>query len=210
MPDIRPIQPKDFGRAVEILVSSFLADPFQMGLLPEDGKQAKRLERYFSNLLGKALSPGSPYLAEVAALDDPNIADAVALWLRPDFRTRAPEQKTNLMQRFRSIAEYPQVFGVTSIRAFRADRSCMKALPTFPVWYLNYLGTHPTSQGRGAGSALIRHRIAAADTEGVPCYLESSSKENVAYYERFGFEVQQELPNFSVVPLTTMLKQPAG
>ncbi|KAL2264325.1 hypothetical protein VTK26DRAFT_7291 [Humicola hyalothermophila] len=61
------------------------------------------------------------------------------------------------------------------------------------AWYLNYLGTKPSSQGRGYASKLLRDMMARADAENRPIYLESSSQANNAYYEKFGFEVKRDI-----------------
>jgi GNAT superfamily N-acetyltransferase len=43
-------------------------------------------------------------------------------------------------------------------------------------------------QGAGLGSALLRHRLARADADGLPAYLEASSPRSRALYLRHGFE----------------------
>lgn len=64
--------------------------------------------------------------------------------------------------------------------------------PPEPHWYLNMLATHPDWQRRGLGVMLMREVFAIADSEGVGCYLETETEENVAYYRRHGFEVRTE------------------
>ncbi|KAH6631865.1 hypothetical protein F5144DRAFT_490368 [Chaetomium tenue] len=61
------------------------------------------------------------------------------------------------------------------------------------AWFLAYLGTKPNSQGRGYAAKLLRDMMARADAEKRPIYLESSSQANNAYYEKFGFEVKQDV-----------------
>lgn len=82
-------------------------------------------------------------------------------------------------------------------RNLPAGRSVSKALapvrPREPHWYLSAIGTHTTARAAGHGSALLRSRLARCDAEGAPAYLESSNKENVPYYQRFGFEVIEEI-----------------
>ncbi len=51
------------------------------------------------------------------------------------------------------------------------------------------LGVRPDAQRRGLGSKLIEPVLRRADRDGVACYLETSDRANVAYYERFGFKV---------------------
>jgi ribosomal protein S18 acetylase RimI-like enzyme len=59
-------------------------------------------------------------------------------------------------------------------------------------WHLNMLATHPDWQRRGLGAALMAVGFAIADEAGLPCYLETETPENVAYYRRHGFEVRSE------------------
>jgi hypothetical protein len=40
--------------------------------------------------------------------------------------------------------------------------------------------------------------LAGADASGLPCYLQTSDPANVAYYQRFGFEVIQ--PAIETIP----------
>lgn len=61
--------------------------------------------------------------------------------------------------------------------------------PDEPHWYLATIGTDPERRGHGFGQALLGSRLEQCDREGIPAYLESSKQANIAYYERFGFEV---------------------
>ena len=42
-----------------------------------------------------------------------------------------------------------------------------------PHWYLMVIGTDPSKQGQGLGSALMEVVTSQADSAGVPCYLET-------------------------------------
>ena len=55
-------------------------------------------------------------------------------------------------------------------------------------WYLVYIGTRRTAQGKGYCRKLIEHVTKHADVEGKVTYLESSNDRNPAIYRRFGFE----------------------
>jgi ribosomal protein S18 acetylase RimI-like enzyme len=59
--------------------------------------------------------------------------------------------------------------------------------PPEPSWYLGTLGVDPEHQGRGVGSALLRHWLSREDAEAGEGYLETDRRENVAFYERAGF-----------------------
>jgi GNAT superfamily N-acetyltransferase len=64
--------------------------------------------------------------------------------------------------------------------------------PRPPHWYLSELAVDPPAQGRGVGSALIAHRLALCDRDGMPAYLENSNPRNTPLYERHGFRALAE------------------
>ena len=49
---------------------------------------------------------------------------------------------------------------------------------TEPHWYLPLIGVDVTKQGRGYGSALLRHALERCDRDGLPAYLEATSPLN--------------------------------
>ncbi len=61
--------------------------------------------------------------------------------------------------------------------------------PSDPCWYLPLIGVDPRCQGRGYGSALLRHALERCDRDGMPSYLESSNPRNIPLYQRHGFEI---------------------
>jgi ribosomal protein S18 acetylase RimI-like enzyme len=81
--------------------------------------------------------------------------------------------------------------------------------PHEPHWYLASLGVAVGRQGLGVGSALMRPVLEHCDTEGIPCYLESSKERNVPFYRRHGFEVVAEVPlPGDGPPIWTMWRDP--
>ena len=62
-----------------------------------------------------------------------------------------------------------------------------------PHFYLAVLGTDPSAQGRGLGSAVLRGVLDQCDRDGVGAFLESSKESNIAYYARHGFRVTEEV-----------------
>jgi ribosomal protein S18 acetylase RimI-like enzyme len=70
-----------------------------------------------------------------------------------------------------------------------------KGHPTNHQHYdLALLGVEPELQGRGFGAALIQPVLSRCDRSGTPAYLESSKERNIAFYERHGFRVLEQLP----------------
>lgn len=60
-------------------------------------------------------------------------------------------------------------------------------------YYLPCIGVDPDCQGTGLGSAILAHLAAKADQENVGCYLENANPRNLPLYQRFGFQVVNEL-----------------
>src|SRR3546814_17490013 len=76
---------------------------------------------------------------------------------------------------------------------FRSVQSSIDAhRPQGRFWYLHYVGVRPEQQGKGHGGRIIRAQTAVADTEGLPCWLETATSANVPIYERLGFVTPAE------------------
>ncbi|MCB0207738.1 MAG: GNAT family N-acetyltransferase [Anaerolineae bacterium] len=61
--------------------------------------------------------------------------------------------------------------------------------PATPHYYLDCLGIAPAWQQKGLGSAILNFVTHKADVEQVGCYLESTNPRNLAFYQRFGFQI---------------------
>jgi ribosomal protein S18 acetylase RimI-like enzyme len=79
--------------------------------------------------------------------------------------------------------------------------------PPQPHRYLGTLGVDPEHQRRQVGTALLRAWLGRADEDGVPVYLETDRRENVAFYCREGFEVSGQAEILGV-PIWCMQRGP--
>jgi ribosomal protein S18 acetylase RimI-like enzyme len=66
----------------------------------------------------------------------------------------------------------------------------------------------PAHQGRGGGSALLRHALSRCDRDGDSAYLESSNPRNVTLYQRHGFEIIGKIQVGSSPTMLPMLRRP--
>lgn len=80
--------------------------------------------------------------------------------------------------------------------------------PHEPHWYLWMLGVDPRCQGKGYGSALLKHTLDRIDDAHATAYLESSTPKNIPLYERHGFEVIGLIQVADLPPITPMLRRP--
>lgn len=63
-------------------------------------------------------------------------------------------------------------------------------------YYIMTMGVLPERQGTGLGKKLMAKALEIADANNKPCYLETQNKNNVPFYQSFGFEVvtDKEIP----------------
>jgi ribosomal protein S18 acetylase RimI-like enzyme len=74
-------------------------------------------------------------------------------------------------------------------RAEAAIRLTAQAHPErFPHLYLYLIAVLPAHRGAGAGGAMLRTRLAAAEKEGIAAYLEASTEDSARLYQRSGFK----------------------
>ena len=65
--------------------------------------------------------------------------------------------------------------------------------PNRPHWYLPFIGADSANRGRGAGSVLMESVTKVCDEEKQLAYLICSHPMNMAFYERHGFEMMDEV-----------------
>ena len=82
--------------------------------------------------------------------------------------------------------------------------------PTVDHWYLPLIGVDVVEQGRGLGSALLRHALAICDGDGLPAYLEATHPRNRDLYVRHGFNVVGVIQAGSSPPIWSMRREPAS
>jgi ribosomal protein S18 acetylase RimI-like enzyme len=118
--------------------------------------------------------------------------DGVALWLPPgrDVGTWATIRSGFALPR--AVLRLPSSERRDLLQMLTQFEKRRHQLVPEPHWYLQSIGVDPSSQGTGAGSALLRDGLDRADAQQAPSYLETETEANVGFYERRGFVVLEE------------------
>ena len=80
----------------------------------------------------------------------------------------------------------------STLRVMRWVGDWSRRDPKTPHWHLGPVGVERHLQGQGIGGSLLREFCRRMDESRFTAYLATDKRENVAFYERFGFEVVGE------------------
>ncbi|MFL6139755.1 MAG: GNAT family N-acetyltransferase [Frankiaceae bacterium] len=165
-----------------LLAQAFHDDPFVRWWCPDPSTRVERATTLFTAnaRLGLALGDGLM----------PDDGSAVALYLPPG---TVIDDGTVAASGLVDVIEGSGDERAAQIGRFLATLGTLhaEAAPE-PHWQLFFLGVTPAAQGRGLGSGLVEEMTARARRDGVPCYLDTLTADNVAFYERRGYRVVGE------------------
>ncbi len=184
------VSSSEASRAVAALTSGFIADPFMRWIYPEAHSYLESFPKLVHLLSAPAFEDGTAYAA-----DD---YSGAALWLSPG-KTLDEEAIGKLIEE-------------TVRSEIREDLySVLEQMDTYhpsddPCWYLPFIGVDMARQGRGLGSALMKHALERCDEDGTHAYLESSNPANISLYERHGFQVMGRIDAGSAPPIHPMIR----
>jgi len=179
---ITPLQRNSIDRATITLERAFSPDPLFTWVFPASATRPAALQRFLRVPLEYGLRYGR--------VTTSHEGKAACVWLPPGPGVTIPRMIRS------GMLGVPLRTGVRPFVTFMTANETMdaihKARVPEPHWYLMIVGVDPELQGHGVGSAIIREGLALADRESQPCYLETSERRNLAFYERLGFVVLEE------------------
>jgi ribosomal protein S18 acetylase RimI-like enzyme len=161
----------DEQHAINVIVLAFSADPAARRMFPDPTQYLRHFPKFVKAFGGKAFDHGTAYHIDGFL--------GAALWLPPDVH---PDDEPLAVLIEGTVVEpvRQEVFAVIEQMANYHPRE--------PHWYLPLMGVDPTYQGKGLGTALMRHVLSRCDREKKLAYLESSNAKNIPLYKREGFE----------------------
>ena len=191
---------KELDDAAMVAARAFHNDPFFEYLDPHGVTRSRGLALFWRSELA-ALGKG----AKVSGARTPDgRLVGVSAWLPPgSYPLPVVNQLRQLVGAGRAMVLRPPALW----KGLRYLLAMDKAHPKDELWYLLLLVVDPSMQRSGIGGRLQEEGMAGADKEGLACYLETQKPENLVYYRRFGYDVEQELrPVTGGPPLWTMLR----
>jgi ribosomal protein S18 acetylase RimI-like enzyme len=179
-----------------VIVRAFEADPVVRWWFPDRGRHAATFGAFAAVFGGGAFDHRSAYVAPTDAGDG---CRAAALWLPPGV---GPDE-AKLVDLLEREVPADRIGRVLEMLVRMGSHH-----PSEPHWYLPLIGTDPSCQGCGHGSALLRDAADRLDAAGSVAHLESTHPRNVPLYERYGFEVVGRIELEDVPPVIPMVRRP--
>lgn len=178
--------------ASRMLARAFQDSSVYVYAFPDPNERIKKMLPAFESVLRYGMRYGKVYTTS-------DRVEGIAVWMRSEWT------KMTIRRMWWAHALWPAMrIGLgASIRMLRLNDYIERKhveLARFANLYLMLLGVDPEYQGNGYGGRLVKGMLVEADEAGLPCYLETTSEENVAFYEHLGFKV---IDNFTV-PKTTV------
>ncbi|MFE0591017.1 GNAT family N-acetyltransferase [Micromonospora echinospora] len=197
--EVRRIGPESTAEAASVLADAFDGYPWTAWTVAAD-RHRERLEAMFAQTVDAV---GLPYGDVWGVVGSDGRPVAVAVWLRPD-RPVPDEVWAGVAARDAELA------GDRHPAMLAADAACAQLRSTEPAFLLATVGVRRTHQGRGLGSRVLRPGLAKADHAHLPAVLETSSTQNVRFYQRLGFSVtgQAQVPGGG--PRVWAMRRPAS
>lgn len=188
---IRQLTAADATRALDVLTLAFESDPPSRWIWRDRRQYLEAFPRFAEAFGGVALDLGTAH-----CFGD---FGGVSLWLPPGV--------------------FPDEEGLVDVIGQTLSGERREAMysiigqmeiyhPVEPHWHLPLIGVSPEHQGRGIGSALLRHMLRRCDRDQLPAYLEATSPRNILLYARHGFEAAGCIQLDDCPPIVPMIRAP--
>jgi GNAT superfamily N-acetyltransferase len=194
--EVRKARPTDAAAVASALAAAFTDDPVFRWILPDDTARPAATRAFF-DLVVEILAPHDDTWTTTAGVT------GAALWV-PAGRAPMSDDRAD-----RFAAELTELCAPHDGRILELVALMDQLHPHEPHEYLWFVGVVPAAQGHGLGSALIAPVLQRADRAGHPAYLEATSPQNKALYERHGFRAAAPFAVAGGPPMWPMWRDPA-
>ena len=179
--DIIKLEKNQLKKAAAVVAAAFFNYPMMVHYFPDPEKRKTKLPWYLKNVLKSAMHYGEVFVtSDITGV----------LFILPPGHTRLTTREYIRC----GFLLTPLVLGS---KQYKLSSECEKfvhdthehLMKGRPHYYLWGLVTDPGTQRKGVGTALMKIITDKADEKNLPIYLETHDRNNVTYYERFGFRL---------------------
>lgn len=170
-----PTQLQD--EATSVISEALMVEPGYVHIFPDEHQRRLVLQSHMAANIDTASRKGKVW----AAMEGDKVL-AVAIWLAPG------EYPVDTLEAQRVEHYSASLHSIESDKLDQLheyDLNCQRNYPDSPNWYLQALGVHPDSQGKGVGTRFVPYMLGEIGNH--DCYLETGTQSNVGFYERSGF-----------------------
>jgi hypothetical protein len=175
--ETRRAGPSDLDRAAFVLGEAFADYPWTRWTVDSRDHEARVTGLQRLTLEHVGLAVGDVW---VTTVDD--VIESVAIWT--DSATIEDFTPDPALDRLAAELE-----GSRHEASVLAERQVADWRPAERHLFLGTVGTAPRMCGLGLASGTLMPTLSAADTDGVPAFLETSSTQNIEFYSTLRFEV---------------------
>lgn len=167
----------DLGALVAALVASHVDYIWEVWAVPADGRADRLAELFRTDLVLLGLRHGEVWTTDEVV--------SVAVWMPGELAV--PPEDAAVRAAVAECTLGPR-FGVVE-----AASAAISGAHPGADWHLATMGTRPTHRRKGLGTAILGPFLDQLDRDGQTAGLETSSADNVRFYERLGFEMVADL-----------------
>jgi predicted GNAT family N-acyltransferase len=169
----------DLDRAAEVLGDAFRDYPWTKWTVDPDDHQVRvtGLQRAALEHLG--LPYGEVWVTEV----DGTIHSVAVIMSSLVAIPQSAKDAAHLVRK--------QLEGSRFETSYAAGERLTAWLPNEPYLYLGTIGTTTSMQGRGLGRMTLSPVLSRSDSTQMPILLETSSSDNVEFYQNLGFRIER-------------------
>jgi ribosomal protein S18 acetylase RimI-like enzyme len=195
---VRPARQADIDVLVATLVESHLRYAWEVWAITGPDRRARIARAFRSDLETLGLPHGVVTMTDDGA--------AVAVWLPTGAEALLSDQQRDDRRR---LSE--ELYGDRLHELEQVDKMIESALCPPADWQLATMGTRPSRQSHGLGTAVLQPMLDRLDQAQETARLETSTSPNLRFYRRHGFEVACDLDLPFRAPTTwVMHRRPAG
>ena len=179
MNGVRLATAADVPALADLLAAAFEGYVWTDWAFPAENRRRRQRES-FAMYLGVTVS----HLGQVWMTED---GTSAAAWLSPQPAALPDDLSGHLGDLG------PRLLGDRAKLVAAADEIVGARHRQEPRWYLATMGTSQHARGRGLGAAVLAPVLQHCDRDGTAAALETSTEDNVRFYERLGFTVTGEV-----------------